>query len=173
MKWTFSRVEYYFADFLSVLELDPENQAIKLMPVSTTGKLPKNLCNGCSVKIPQNTWFIGTANKDDSTFTITDKVYDRESVIDFVNRSTPTVSNFNVSPANESSLSDLDSIIKCCILVVDASKDIYSRMCLVCGSSFIEETDDGFLCEDCGAYYSFLNPRRVWIRYFNTLPNKN
>mgnify|MGYP002522146983 CR=1 FL=1 len=78
-----------------------------------------------------------------------------------------------VSPANESSLSDLDSIIKCCILVVDASKDIYSRMCLVCGSSFIEETDDGFLCEDCGAYYSFLNPRRVWIRYFNTLPNKN
>lgn len=110
-----SRVEYYFADFLSVLELDPENQAIELMPVSTTGKLPKNLCNGCSVKIPQNTWFIGTANKDDSTFTITDKVYDRASVIDFVNRSTPTVSNFNVSPVflGENKLDSLfDTAIK-------------------------------------------------------------
>lgn len=93
-----SRVEYYFADFLSVLELSPENQAIELMPISTTGKLPKALCNGCSVKIPQNTWFIGTANRDDSTFTITDKVYDRAMVIDFVNRNQPTVSNFDTTP---------------------------------------------------------------------------
>ena len=27
--------------------------------------------------MPQNVWFVGTANNDDSTFTITDKVYDR------------------------------------------------------------------------------------------------
>ena len=27
--------------------------------------------------VPQDLWFIGTANRDDSTFTITDKVYDR------------------------------------------------------------------------------------------------
>lgn len=77
-----------------------------------------------------------------------------------------------VSPANESSLADLESIIKCCILVVDANKDIYSRMCLVCGCNSIDETEDGYLCEDCGAFYSFLNPRRVWIRYFNTLQDK-
>ncbi|MFA5561004.1 MAG: hypothetical protein WC964_04435, partial [Acholeplasmataceae bacterium] len=31
--------------------------------------------------LPQNVWFIGTANKDDSTFTITDKVYDRATPI--------------------------------------------------------------------------------------------
>ena len=32
--------------------------------------------------LPQNVWFIGTANKDDSTFTITDKVYDRATPIE-------------------------------------------------------------------------------------------
>ena len=81
-----ARVEYYFADFLSVLELDPEKWKIELMPSSTQGKLPAGFTDGCSVAIPENTWFIGTANKDDSTFTITDKVYDRASVIDFSNR---------------------------------------------------------------------------------------
>ena len=34
---------------------------------------PKHLTDGI-LKIPANTWFIGTANKDDSTYTITDKV---------------------------------------------------------------------------------------------------
>lgn len=81
-----SRVEYYFADFLSVLELDPEDWSIELMPSSTKGKLPANFVDGCSVKILGNTWFIGTANRDDSTFTITDKVYDRAAIINFSHR---------------------------------------------------------------------------------------
>ena len=81
-----SRIEYYFADFLSVLELDPSKWNIELMPESTIGKLPEHLVNGCAVEIPQNTWFVGTANKDDSTFTITDKVYDRAVIIDFAGR---------------------------------------------------------------------------------------
>lgn len=81
-----ARVEYYFADFLSVLELDTSKWNIELMPSSTQGKLPKAFTNGSSVVIPLNTWFIGTANKDDSTFTITDKVYDRAAVIDFSSR---------------------------------------------------------------------------------------
>jgi hypothetical protein len=42
---------------------------------------PKNLKNG-KILLPQNVWFIGTANKDDSTFTITDKVYDRATPIE-------------------------------------------------------------------------------------------
>ena len=80
-----SRVEYYFADFLSVLELDRSQWKIELMPVSTGGTLPA-LLDECSVKIPENVWFVGTANKDDSTYAITDKVYDRAMVIDFVRR---------------------------------------------------------------------------------------
>ena len=92
-----SRVEYYFADFLSVLELDAQNWKIELMPVSTGGVLPEKL-EECSIRIPQNVWFIGTANKDDSTFTITDKVYDRAIVIDFSSRSESVPSSRNLAP---------------------------------------------------------------------------
>lgn len=93
-----SRIEYYFADFLSVLELDESQWKIELMPVSTGGRLPSKLVDGCSVAIPTNVWFIGTANKDDSTFTVTDKVYDRAVVIDFSQRNEARVSNRRVSP---------------------------------------------------------------------------
>ena len=33
------------------------------------------------LQIPQNIWYVGTANNDDSTFAVSDKVYDRALVI--------------------------------------------------------------------------------------------
>ena len=92
-----SRIEYYFADFLSVLELDESQWQIELMPISTGGNLPAKL-NGCAVRIPQNVWFIGTANKDDSTFTVTDKVYDRAVIIDFSHRNESSGIRRNLQP---------------------------------------------------------------------------
>jgi len=75
-----ARIEYYFAEFLSVMEMpDPSEWKIDIVPISEATD-PKNLING-KILIPQNLWFIGTANKDDSTFTITDKVYDRAVAI--------------------------------------------------------------------------------------------
>ncbi|MCR5647770.1 MAG: hypothetical protein K6F81_05750 [Acholeplasmatales bacterium] len=75
-----ARIEYYFAEFLSVMEMpDPNEWKIDIVPISESTD-PKNLING-KILIPQNLWFIGTANKDDSTFTITDKVYDRAVAI--------------------------------------------------------------------------------------------
>lgn len=75
-----ARIEYYFAEFLSVMEMpDVHEWKIDLVPASEPGD-PKLLING-KLFINQNTWFIGTANKDDSTFTITDKVYDRATPI--------------------------------------------------------------------------------------------
>jgi hypothetical protein len=75
-----ARIEYYFAEFLSVMEMPDVNEwKIDIVPVSDEHD-PKNLING-KILIPQNLWFIGTANKDDSTFTITDKVYDRAVAI--------------------------------------------------------------------------------------------
>ncbi|MBQ3598109.1 MAG: hypothetical protein II987_02460, partial [Clostridia bacterium] len=38
---------------------------------------------------PVNMWFVGTANNDDSTFAISDKVYDRAAVIDLDRKCTP------------------------------------------------------------------------------------
>ena len=75
-----ARIEYYFAEFLSVMEMpDVHEWKIDLVPASEPSD-PKLLING-KLFINQNTWFIGTANKDDSTFTITDKVYDRATPI--------------------------------------------------------------------------------------------
>jgi hypothetical protein len=49
---------------------------------------PARITDGC-VQIQPNCYFVGTANKDDSTFSISDKVYDRAITIDFENRNTP------------------------------------------------------------------------------------
>lgn len=71
-----SRVEYYFAEMLSILELPSQDEwVIDLVPNSWPSD-PKLLENG-RFKIPNNMWYVGTINNDDSTFMITDKVYDR------------------------------------------------------------------------------------------------
>ncbi len=77
-----SRIEYYFADFLSVMEFPEEDRRISLMLLPESYDAPDNLEKGQLILTP-NTYFIGTANKDDSTFTITDKVIDRAIVINF------------------------------------------------------------------------------------------
>ena len=80
-----SRVEYYFADFLSIMESRPEERAIELLNHDPTkGNLPKGLeqQNGAvKLPIPKNVWFVGTANTDESTYEITRKVYDRAQVL--------------------------------------------------------------------------------------------
>ncbi len=75
-----ARVEYYFAEFLSLLELpDPNKRYIDV--VSDVQKGDPRLLKGGRLKLPKNMWFVGTANNDDSTFAISDKVYDRAMVI--------------------------------------------------------------------------------------------
>jgi hypothetical protein len=41
----------------------------------------KDIIDGRKIKVFENTWFIGTANRDESTFEVTDKVYDRAQVV--------------------------------------------------------------------------------------------
>lgn len=82
-----ARVEYYFAELLSLLEMpDADAWLIDIVPDTQPGD-PKHLING-KILLPQNVWFVGTANKDDSTFTITDKVYDRATSIVINTKST-------------------------------------------------------------------------------------
>ena len=80
-----SRVEYYFADLLSVLEYPVADWKLKIMSVPHDFVPPVKLENGF-VKIPENSYFVGTANRDDSTFTITDKVYDRAITLEFLKK---------------------------------------------------------------------------------------
>jgi hypothetical protein len=77
-----SRVEYYFADLLSVLEYPQDEWKLKIMHVPHDFVPPVKLEDG-SIQITPNAYFVGTANKDDSTFTITDKVYDRAITTEF------------------------------------------------------------------------------------------
>ena len=80
-----ARVEYYFAEFLSILEMPNPNEWNIEMIGSHDVNDPKLFKNG-KLKIPQNVIFFGTANNDDSTFTISDKVYDRAICLFFDNK---------------------------------------------------------------------------------------
>ena len=83
-----ARIEYYFAEFLSVMEMrEKENWLIDLIP-SQDKNDPKQLTEG-KLLIPQNVMFFGTANNDDSTFTISDKVYDRAISLFFDDKGRP------------------------------------------------------------------------------------
>ena len=83
-----ARVEYYFAEMLSLMEMPDANEwKLELVPSSWEND-PQNLKDG-KLLIPQNTWYIGTANNDDSTFSISDKVYDRALTINIDNKGQP------------------------------------------------------------------------------------
>ena len=80
-----ARIEYYFAEMLSVLEMpSKEEWVLDLVPTAWEGD-PVKLDSG-KIHVADSTWFIGTANNDDSTFTITDKVYDRAMPIELNER---------------------------------------------------------------------------------------
>ena len=76
-----SRVEYYFAEMLSILEMPNKDEWIVEVVSSAWSSDPVRLKNG-KLQIPPNVWYIGTINNDDSTFMVTDKVYDRAMPID-------------------------------------------------------------------------------------------
>ena len=81
-----ARVEYYFAEFLSLLELpNPDSRRIEV--VSDEWKNDPRLLQNGQLKLPENMWFVGTANNDDSTFAISDKVYDRAMVMNLDKKS--------------------------------------------------------------------------------------
>ena len=83
-----ARIEYYFAEFLSIMEMPNVNDwKVELIGTSTTSD-PKHLEEG-KLLIPQNVIFFGTANNDDSTFTISDKVYDRAISLFFDDKGIP------------------------------------------------------------------------------------
>jgi hypothetical protein len=83
-----SRVEYYFAQMLSILELPSRSQWIIPLVPSAWDNDPKLIKDG-EFHIPGNMWYIGTINNDDSTFMITDKVYDRAMPIEIDDKCDP------------------------------------------------------------------------------------
>ena len=120
-----ARVEYYFAEFLSLLELpNPEERYIDVVSDKWETD-PKQLKDG-RIKLPPNMWFIGTANNDDSTFAISDKVYDRAMVLNL-----DAKSERFVAPKTEKmhvSFEQFEELIKEAIDEYDVSKRNMKRL---------------------------------------------
>ena len=120
-----ARVEYYFAEFLSLLEIpNPESRYLDVVSDSWEND-PVGLKNG-RIKLPENMWFIGTANNDDSTFTISDKVYDRAMVLNLNRKSEP----FQASGGRTVSISakKFTSLVEKATAQYELSEEILTRL---------------------------------------------
>lgn len=93
-----ARVEYYFSDFNSKLELEESKQVIELFDTlgRTSGALSEYIIDGNKLRIPPNVFFVGTINEDDSTYTLSDKIYDRAQVLDFQSALSKKVGNMSL-----------------------------------------------------------------------------
>ena len=107
-----SRVEYYFAEMLSILEMPNKSEWIVEIVPSAWKSDPIHLKDG-KLLIPPNMWYIGTINNDDSTFMVTDKVYDRAMPID-INDKGEAFEPVN-TPAQDINYSYLDNLFQSAI----------------------------------------------------------
>lgn len=83
-----ARVEYYFAEMLSILELPNADERYISVVSSHADTDPDKMIDG-KIWIPDNVFYVGTINNDDSTFAVADKVYDRAIPIDLDDRANP------------------------------------------------------------------------------------
>ena len=125
-----SRVEYYFAEMLSILEMPNRDEWIVEVVSSGWPSDPKHLKNG-KLQIPPNCWYIGTINNDDSTFMVTDKVYDRAMPID-INDKGQVFEPDNV-PAQDINYSYVNGLFENAIANIPMSEEVLEK---------IEEMDD-------------------------------
>lgn len=72
-----ARVEYYFSDFLSVIE----SRKWKDEKIVTSPVLPESITNK-HITIPSNVYIIGTVNMDETTHPLSKKVLDRANTIE-------------------------------------------------------------------------------------------
>jgi hypothetical protein len=96
-----SHPEHYFADMLSIMEeTNPEKQILTVSDkVKDIPKLMLELSEGdIGLKIPQNVWFIGTANHDETTLQFAPKTYDRANILEMpINIEAFKIQNIDVS----------------------------------------------------------------------------
>ena len=125
-----SRVEYYFAEMLSILEMPNHDEWIVELVASSWKNDPKHVIGG-KLQIPENVWYIGTINNDDSTVMVTDKVYDRAMPID-INEKGEIFTPEEV-PAQDINFSYMNNLFKEAIVANPVSEDTLNK---------IEQMDD-------------------------------
>lgn len=98
-----ARVEYYFNDFLLKLEKG-DKETVELFEASAVARMPEGnlsryILEGNRLQIPSNVTVFGTINDDETTFSISDKVYDRAQVVEFYDTSKTGNGKLPESPA--------------------------------------------------------------------------
>ncbi|MCZ2722385.1 AAA family ATPase [Marinomonas sp. 15G1-11] len=76
-----SRPEQYFSEFLSALEKNDAKERLISLSETALPNAPKGLKEERKILVPNNVWFIGTANHDETTNELADKTYDRSHVM--------------------------------------------------------------------------------------------
>ena len=163
-----ARIEYYFAEFLSLLEIpDPQKRKLDVVADSWDSD-PERIVDG-KILLPENMWFVGTANNDDSTFAISDKVYDRAAVIDLDRKCLPfeaaetdsacisyemlnarfeqAKKDFSLSAENRIALAQLDNYLTDTFRISFGNRimrqiEEYVPIMMACGGTEIDGLDD-------------------------------
>ena len=80
-----ARVEYYFADFLSVLESGRDNDGFTREPIKlhNIDEVEREQGIPKEIRLPPNIYIMGTVNIDETTYMFSPKVLDRAFVIEF------------------------------------------------------------------------------------------
>lgn len=76
-----ARVEHYFSQFLSVLEMDENKRVLRLYNDELEPRVFNSNIYSPTIKILNNILFVGTVNLDETTHQFSDKVLDRANVI--------------------------------------------------------------------------------------------
>ncbi|WP_273751186.1 McrB family protein [Leuconostoc mesenteroides] len=76
-----ARVEHYFSQFLSVLEMDSNDRVIHLYNSQLENRLYNSETYKSTISVGDNVLFVGTVNTDESTHQFSDKVLDRSNVL--------------------------------------------------------------------------------------------
>lgn len=87
----------------------------------------KDLISGRKIKVTDNIWFIGTANRDESTFEISDKVYDRAQVIS-LNKKGISEGKYTKPGQKYISVSDLEKLFENASLSGKDLDDVKERL---------------------------------------------
>ena len=93
-----SHPEHYFADMLSLMEKTSfNNQKLKICDkVDGKPELMIDEDSTFKLQIPDNVWFIGTANHDETTLQFAPKTYDRANIMEMPKNHTSIAVNTNI-----------------------------------------------------------------------------
>lgn len=102
-----SRPEQYFAEFLSAMEQNEQKRTVVLMDSSVVNP-PKHFVEDRKLLIKANTWFMGTANHDETTFEFADKTHDRAFTLDLEKQVKPE--GWRVNKSINNAVIDFNSV---------------------------------------------------------------